>query len=221
MSILDDDLDIQSDKIIEDSDLQEECYAKDLSCTFSAYGVIVEDIEDTLTKKTSDVYGLNLNNKTSFAKRVEKKIKEAINPKLKEHQSRNIYSIDCRGLRKSDAYGWLSAIAKASIDPIVIIENVTQIPDGDRTIYDDSNYVANLLLRSWKNDDIYSGDLHIDRRRFTVILTCPPEDADILQRECGLCSYSWIGDFKEYVKDIQLSIENINRIIKLKTNKNE
>ena len=51
MSILDDDLDIQSDKIIEDSDLQEECYAKDLSCTFSAYGVIVEDIEDTLTKK--------------------------------------------------------------------------------------------------------------------------------------------------------------------------
>ena len=48
MSILDDDLDIQSDKIIEDSDLQEECYAKDLSCTFSAYGVIVEDIEEKI-----------------------------------------------------------------------------------------------------------------------------------------------------------------------------
>jgi hypothetical protein len=151
MSILDDDLDIQSDKIIEDSDLQEECYAKDLSCTFSAYGVIVEDKENVLTKKISEAYNLNLNNKTSFTKRVEKIIMEAINPKLKEHQSRNIYSIDCRTLRKGDAYGWLSGIANASIDPIVIIENVTQKPDGDRSIYDDPNYVANLLLRSWKN----------------------------------------------------------------------
>lgn len=216
MSILDDDLDIQSDKIFEDSDLQEECYAKDLSCTFSAYGVIVEDIEDALTKKTSDVYGLNLNNKTSFAKRVEKKIKEAINPKLKEHQSRNIYSIDCRGLRRGDTYGWLSAIAKESIAeesiaPIVVIEYVTQIPDGDRTIYDDPNYVANLLLRSWKNEDIYSGDLHIDRRRFTVILTCPPEDADILQRECRLCSYSWIGDIEKFKNDLrQMTDEEID-----------
>lgn len=197
MSILDDDLDNQTDKIIEDRYLKEEFYAKDLSCTFSAYGVIAEDKEDVLTEKTSEAWKRNLNYKTSFAEQVEKRIKEAINPKLKEHQSRNIYSIDCRGLRKGDAYGWLSAIAKASIDPIVIIEYVTQIPDGDRTIYDDPNYVANLLLRSWKNDDIYVGDLHIDRRKFTVILTCPPEDTDILQRECGLCSYSWIGDIDE------------------------
>ena len=200
MGILDDfdTLSEKLDKYLENRIAIEHLLAKDLSCTFSAYGVIVEDIEDTLTKKTSDVYGLNLNNKTSFAKRVEKKIKEAINPKLKEHQSRNIYSIDCRGLRRGDTYGWLSAIAKESIAPIVVTEYVTQIPDGDRTIYDDPNYVANLLLRSWKNDDIYVGDLHIDRRKFTVILTCPPEDIDILQRECGLCSYSWIGDFFRY-----------------------
>ena len=200
MSIFDDDL----DKIIRDRNLKEECYAKDLSCTFSAYGVIVEDKEDVLTKKISEAYNLNLNYKTSFAKRAEKIIMKAINPKLAEHQSRAIYSIDCRTLRKGDAYGWLSGVANASIDPIVIIENVTQIPDGDRAIYDDPNYVANILLRSWKNDDINFGDLHIDRRKFTVILTSPPEDADILQRECGLCSYSWIGDFDEYVKDIQL-----------------
>ena len=212
MSIFDDNL----DKIIRDRKLKEECYAIDLSCTFSAYGVIVEDKEDLLTKKISEAYSLNLNYKTSFAERVEKGIKEAINPKLKEHQSRNIYSIDCRGLRKGDAYGWLSAIAKASIDPIVIIEYVTQIPDGDRTIYDDSNFVANLLLRSWKNEDIYAGDLHIDRRKFTVILTCPPEDADILQRECGLCSYSWIGDIEKYKKNIrQMTDEEIDWLIQI------
>ena len=46
------------------------------------------------------------------------------------------------------------------------------------------------------------GDFHIDRRKFSVILTCLPEDADILQRECGLCSYSWIGDFDEYIENL-------------------
>ena len=193
--------------------------AKAYSSFYNENKIIVEDKENVLTKKISEAYNLNLNNKTSFAKRVEKKIKEAINPKLKEHQSRNIYSIDCRGLRRGDTYGWLSAIAKESIAPIVVIEYVTQIPDGDRTIYDDPNYVANLLLRSWKNDDIYVDDLHIDRRKFTVILTCPPEDIDILQRECGLCSYSWIGDFEE--RHTTNSKENSNRIIKLKTNKYE
>lgn len=204
MGILDDfdTLSEKADKYLENRIAIEHILAKDLSCTFSAYGVIVEDKEDVLTKKISEAYNLNLNYKTSFAKRVGEKIMKAINPKLKEQQSRNIYSIDCRTLRKGDAYGWLLGIANASIDPIVIIENVIQIPDGDRAIYDDPNYVANLLLRSWKNDDIYVGDLHIDRRKFTVILTCQPEDADILQRECGLCSYSWIGDFDEYIENL-------------------
>jgi len=204
MGILDgfDTLSENADKYFENRIAIEHLLAKDLSCTFSAYGVIVEDNEDILREKISEAYSLNHNYTTSFAKRVGKIIMEAINPKLKEHQSRNIYSIDCRTLRKGDAYGWLSGIANASIDPIVIIENVTQIPDGNRAIYDDPNYVANLLLRSWKNDDIYFGDFHIDRRKFSVILTCLPEDADILQRECGLCSYSWIGDFDEYIENL-------------------
>ena len=204
MGILDgfDTLSENADKYLENRIAIEHLLAKDLSCTFSAYGVIVEDNEDILRGKISEAYSLNHNYTTSFAKRVGKIIMEAINPKLKEHQSRNIYSIDCRTLRKGDAYGWLSGIANASIDPIVIIENVTQIPDGNRAIYDDPNYVANLLLRSWKNDDIYFGDFHIDRRKFSVILTCPPEDADTLQKECGLCSYSWIGDFDEYIENL-------------------
>ena len=204
MGILDgfDTLSENADKYLENRIAIEHLLAKDLSCTFSAYGVIVEDNEDILREEISEAYSLNHNYTTSFAKRVGKIIMEAINPKLKEHQSRNIYSIDCRTLRKGDAYGWLSGIANASIDPIVIIENVTQIPDGNRAIYDDPNYVANLLLRSWKNDDIYFGDFHIDRRKFSVILTCLPEDADILQRECGLCSYSWIGDFDEYIENL-------------------
>ena len=161
--------------------VKESLLAKDLSCTFSAFGVVVENAVDTLTRL----------------------INNAIFSELQEHQSRSILSIDCLTLCKGDAYGFLSKLANANKNPIVIIENVTQIPDGNRTVYDDPHYVANLLLRSWKNDDIYAGDLHIDRRKFTVILTCPPQDADILQRECGLCSYSWLGDFETYLKETE------------------
>ena len=202
MGILDgfDTLSENADKYFENRIAIEHLLAKDLSCTFSAYGVIVEDNEDILREKISEAYSLNHNYTTSFAKRVGKIIMEAINPKLKEHQSRNIYSIDCRTLRKGDAYGWLSGIANASIDPIVIIENVTQIPDGNRAIYDDPNYVANLLLRSWKNDDIYFGDFHIDRRNLTVILTCPPEDEEQLRAICSICSYAWVGDIEKKIE---------------------
>ena len=164
------------DKDLEFRKATETFLVKDLSCTFSAFGAIAENATDTLT-------GL---------------IKNAIFPELQKHQSRPILSIDCRTLRKGDAYGFLSKLANANKNPIVIIENVTQIPNGNPAIYDDPNYVSNILLRSWKNDDIYVGDLHIDRREITVILTCPPEDAGILQWECGLCSYSWIGDFEKY-----------------------
>lgn len=205
MSLLDDfdALSDRADKEIKIQEVSESLYAKKLSSTFSAFGIVTEEEEDFLTKKVSETRRLNLNYKTSFADRVSKLIKNAITPELKAHQSRNIYSIDCRTLRKGDAYEWLSAIAQADIDPIIVIEHITQIPDGDRNIYDDPNYVANMLLRSWKNEDIFVGDLHIDRRKFTVILTCPTEDADKLKRECSLCSYAWIGDIEKYKEFIQ------------------
>lgn len=147
----------------------------------------------------------------SFVQRVKELIDGAFNP------PRPIYSIDCRKLCKGDAYGWLSKVSEdEGENPIVVIEYVTQIPDGDPTIYDDPNYVSNLLLRSWKNEDIFAGDLHMDRRKFTVILTCPTEDEDILQRECGLCSYSWKGDFEKYLEDIhQMTDEEIDRLISM------
>ena len=133
----------------------------------------------------------------SLAEPIEQLVKNAIGPQLKEHQSRKIYSIDCRALCKGDAYGWLSTVSKASKDPILVIEHLTEVPDGDRSIYDDPIYVTNLLLRSWKNEDIYAGDLEIDRRQFTVILACRDTDSQEFERECGLCSYGWIGNLDE------------------------
>lgn len=137
----------------------------------------------------------------SLAGTIKRLIKNAIGPRLKEHQSRNIHPIDCRTLRKGDAYGWISKVSQASEDPILVIEHVTEVPDGDPAIYDDPVYVTNLLLRSWKNEQIYAGDLHIDRSKYTIILACSPKDAHLLERECGLCSYAWKGDFETFLEE--------------------
>jgi hypothetical protein len=172
--------------------------------------VVYEDKEELLLKKLSEAWKLNLDYKTSLAQRLHGIVVNAVNEGLKEHHTRDIYSIDCRYLRKGDAYGWLSAVSKASKDPILVIEHLTEVPNGDRSIYDDPAYVTNLLLRSWKNGDIYAGDLEIDRRQFTVILACRDIDAQEFERECALCSYAWCGDFDSYLeKWKKIATENI------------
>ena len=166
--------------------------------------LVVEEKENFLSKKINEAWNLNLDCKTSFAQRLNGIIQYIANPNQESQKQRPIFSIDCRTLCKGDAYGWLSNIANATkevADPIIIIENVTQVSDGNRATHDDPMYVTNLLLRSWKNEQIYAGDIHIDRSKFTVLLTCPPQDAHILQRECGVCSYGWIGDFDEFLKE--------------------
>lgn len=87
----------------------------------------------------------------------------------------------------------MKALSQDDDNLIVVLENVTQIPKGDRSVYDDRQYVENLLIMSWKNDVVYLDDTQIDRRNLTVILTCPPEDQEKLMTECSAWSYAWVG----------------------------
>lgn len=115
--------------------------------------------------------------------------------------------MDCRGLRKGDAYGWLLKLSKLNSNPIVIINNITQVPDGDRNIYDDPEYIRNILLRSWKNEQINVGDAHIDRKNITVIITSPNENSEILHKECVLNTYKWLGYFDVWVENMKTVAE--------------
>lgn len=202
MSLLDDEKILLDDNAMLTRMRMEDFLSKNLLRIGGVSAVIAEDKECAFVKKLNEAWGFNLDYKIPFVQQVSEIIRRAVSPELRKHQSRGIHSIDCRTLRKGDAYGWLSEVAEANDNPILIIKNITQIPDGDQAVYDNPIYVANLLLRSWKNEQIYANNIHIDRSQLTVILTCLPQDADILQRECGLCSYGWIGDFDAYIAEM-------------------
>ena len=94
--------------------------------------------------------------------------------------NRPIYSIDCRTLRKNDAIGFLEILSKQSdlVRPIVLIENITEIPDED-SVHDNPEYVKNVLIHSWKNpmNDFYNSisknHFYIKPENFIVLLTAP------------------------------------------------
>ena len=119
---------------------------------------------------------------------------------LVPHKCRKVIQKDCRELKKGDALGWIREISKDDKDAIVVLENVTQIPEGDPALYDPKQYVENILVQSWKNIDVYIDDYHIDRRNLTVILTCPPEDEEQLRAICSMCSYAWVGDIENMIE---------------------
>ena len=160
--------------------------------------VVAAPKTNSLLEKLHELYGVPLCD-ASFAGHLRETLKAAARGLL-PHKGRKVVPKDCRGLKKGDALGWIREISKDDKDAIVVLENVTQIPEGDPALYDPKQYVENILVRSWKNNDIYIGDYHIDRRNLTVILTCPPEDEEQLRAICSMCSYAWVGDIEKKIE---------------------
>ena len=160
--------------------------------------VVVAPKTNSILEKLHELYGVPLCD-ASFAGRLRETLKAAALGLL-PHRGRKVIPKDCRGLKKGDALRWIRDISKDDKDAIVVFENVTQIPEGDPALYDPKQYVENILVRSWKNNDIYIDYYHIDRRNLTVILTCPPEDEEQLRAICSICSYAWVGDIEKKIE---------------------
>lgn len=152
-------------------------------------------ISNVLLDKLHEIYGVP-RNEPSFATYLQK-ILDSATHSLQPFKNRKVLKKDCRELKKGDALGWIRDFSKEDKDAIIVFENVTRIPEGDPALYDPKQYVENILVRSWKNNDIYIDDYQIDRRNLTVILTCPPEDEEQLRAICSMCSYAWVGDISE------------------------
>lgn len=102
---------------------------------------------------------------------------------LKKQQGRPVIRWDAKTFRKGDAIGSMHALSKLPKEPkpVIIIENIADIPDEDRNIYDDPELVENVLLHSWKNDTIHLthphyGPFQLDKWDYTVIFPVKPGD---------------------------------------------
>lgn len=127
---------------------------------------------------------------------------------LSRYKGREIDSLDCRGLKKGDAYGWMVSLAKKvkeTPDLIAIIENIAEIPSGPQC--DEPQYVENLLGHSWKNDVIFFGDNRIDATQMTILLTATPEYEDYVGHKYRADSYTWIMEFDKDMDDIDNQIK--------------
>ena len=93
---------------------------------------------------------------------------------------------DAKIFKKYDAVGSMYMLSQRKDKPIVIIENIADIPDGDRNIYDDPVLVEKILLHSWKNDTIHlthpqDGPFQLNKWDYTVIFPVKPGDLDKLR----------------------------------------
>lgn len=131
---------------------------------------------------------------------------------------REIVVLDCRKLIKGVAREWITNIVKRAMAGekfIVIIENITEIPSGPANMYDDPQYVENILGHVWKEDYISIGlwEFGLDRsfphRELSVILTSSPEHADELGKKFRFDSFSWFGQFDDELERIQQELDNL------------
>ena len=100
---------------------------------------------------------------------------------LKKQHGRPVIRWDAKTFKKHDAVGSMYILSQRKDKPIVIIENIADIPDGDRNIYDDPVLVENVLLHSWKNETIHlthpqDGPFQLNKWDYTVILPVKPGD---------------------------------------------
>ena len=103
--------------------------------------------------------------------------------RLKTQQGRPFEIWDVTSFCKNDAIGSMYRLSQRKDKPIVIIENITEIPIGDPAIYDDPVYVENILLHSWKNDIIQLthpqyGQFQMNSRDYSIIIPVMPGDVE-------------------------------------------
>lgn len=160
------------------------------------------------------VYGVELDDRSDFVQNIQS---------IAEMNKRPIRILDCKTLKKHDAIDFLERLSKLPSDPrpMVIIQNITEIPIGDGvyykyvgdgetfndvSIYDDPQYVENILVHSWKNETNYltnkNGEQFVLKSDdYTVFLTWSSKTSDTIKNVWrAYDGFGWIGNLNEYKK---------------------
>lgn len=107
--------------------------------------------------------------------------------RLKSQQSRPIIRWAAQSFKKYDADGSMYSLLNLPKEPkpIIIIENIADIPEAISEIYDDPVHVEDVLLHSWKNDIIHltfkQQAFQLNRSDYTVIFPVKPGDLNRLR----------------------------------------
>lgn len=161
------------------------------------YGLLFRDVIRVVTDKNLPTL-------------IKESLSKAFSPSLSKYKEREVISLDCRTLKKGDAYGWMVSLSKKvkeNPNLIVIIENITEIPYGPHC--EDPQDIENLLGHSWRNDSIYFGDYHIDKTKLTVILTASPDNSEELGLKYRTDSYAWFPNFDKEWDELQQEIDKV------------
>ena len=129
------------------------------------------------------------------------KKKECFTDSLQEHLNRPIYHIDCAKLCKGDAKGWLDSIEISPLvpRPIIVVENITEIPVEDAT-HDDPLYVRNLLIHSLKDTP----------EDYSIFITWMPKNVEKMKAIYHPAdNFTWVGNLDELYK--QFLDKHMNR----------
>ena len=174
--------------------------------------VLTEKRELIISKLLVPVSANRVVTKRNLPQLICEAITNPISALLSRYKGREVVSLDCRGLKKGDAQGWMARVAKAveeTPNMIVIIENLAEIPSGP--LCDDPQYVENLLGHSWKNDKIFFGEYCIDRSKsnLSVILTATPEQKEFLGQRFRADGYSWNEDFDQELEKIDNELDSL------------
>ena len=174
--------------------------------------VLTEMRELIISKLLVPVSANRVVTKRNLPQLIYEAITNPISALLSRYKGREVVSLDCRGLKKGDAQGWMARVAKAveeTPNMIVIIENLAEIPSGP--LCDDPQYVENLLGHSWKNDMIFFGEYCIDRYKsnLSVILTATPEQKEFLGQRFRADGYSWCEDFDVELDKIDNELDSL------------
>ena len=113
----------------------------------------------------------------AFISRLEEMVSpnfNALAENLRKQQVRPMVKWDVKTFKKYDAEGSMHVLSKRSDKPVIIIENITNIPEITSEIFDDPIEVENKLLHSWKNDILHFdsnkfGSFQLNRLDYTVI----------------------------------------------------
>lgn len=132
-------------------------------------------------------------------------------PVFRRHSGRPVIVLDCSTLYKGDAMGFMYRLSKVMIrpKPIVIIENITDIPAED-SIHDNPQYVEDILLHAWKEEEIHlsdikTGDFSLKTRDFTVLFPIKNSKISNIRidylRNDNYGHIDYVKEFETFVKD--------------------